>query len=314
MHQWLQRRQPRKTTPKNGHCESAQPPRARLPTRLAEWRRQSLRALRTRNYRLFFMGQVISRSGWWIQMVAENWLVVDLGGSGLILGITGALQFTPLLLLSSYAGVLVDRRDTRQLLIVTQCASGLLATIMGLLALTGIVQIWMVWLAGLMLGCINAFEIPAREAFTMELAGPDDVTNAVALNNVVRNASRAFGPALGGGLIAWLGIGACFLLNAASYTIVVVALCRLNPSALYREATAPHRRSQIREGWHYVWRHPTLRTAILIIAVATTCCTNFIVLLPLYISQTFQQDAAVYGLLMSCLGIGDVSTLFRTQN
>lgn len=173
--------------------------------RLVQWRRQTFRALQVRNYRLFFVGQVISRSGWWIQMVAENWLVVDLGGSGLVLGITSALQFAPLLLFSAYAGVLVDRRDTRKLLIATQCASGLLALIIGLLALTGVVQIWMIWLAAFLLGCLNAFEIPAREAFTMELAGPAHVTNAVALNNVVRNSSRAFGPALGGWLISWAG-------------------------------------------------------------------------------------------------------------
>ncbi len=294
-------------TQNDSRHEACQDPRASIATRLAAWRRQTFRALRTRNYRLFFVGQVVSRSGWWIQMVAENWLVVDLGGSGLLLGITSALQFAPLLLFSPYAGVLVDRQDTRRLLIVTQCASGLLALIVGLLALTGVVQIWMIWLAAFLLGCLAAFEIPAREAFTMELAGPADVTNAVALNHVVRNSARALGPALGGGLIAWLGIGVCFLLNAASYAIVVAALCRLNPSELYRERTAPPRRGQVREGWRYVWRHPTLRTALLITAVATTFCTNFIVLLPLYISHTFEQDAAVYGLLMSCLGIGMVA-------
>src|SRR5262249_58830371 len=125
-------------------------------TRPAEWRRQCCRALRMRTYRLFFVGQVISRAGWWMQMVAENWVVVDLGGSGLILGMTSALQFAPLLFLSAYAGVLVDRGDTRLLLIVTQYASGIVALIVGLLALTGVVQIWMIWLAALLLGCLNA--------------------------------------------------------------------------------------------------------------------------------------------------------------
>jgi MFS family permease len=306
MRPWLLGHQQHGATQKDSDHATCPDPRASIPTRLAEWQRQTFRALRMRNYRLFFVGQVISRSGWWMQMVAENWLVVDLGGSGLILGITSALQFAPLLFLSAYARVLVDRGDTRLLLIVTQYASGIVALIVGLLALTGVVQIWMIWLAALLLGCLNAFEIPAREAFTMELAGPANVTNAVALNNVVRSSARAFGPALGGGLIAWLGISACFLLNAASYAIVIVALCRLHPSELYRERTAPYRRGQIREGWRYVWRHPTLRIALLITTVATTFCTNFIVLLPLYVSQTFQQDAAVYGLLMSCLGIGMV--------
>ncbi len=293
----LQRQQ--NVVPRQGSCTS-------IFSHLAKWQGQAFRALKLPNYRLFFTGQVISRSGWWVQMVAENWLVVDLGGSGLILGMTCALQFAPLLLFSPYAGVLVDRQDTRRLLIATQCAAATLALIVGLLALTGVVQIWMIWLAAFLLGCLNALEIPAREAFTMELAGPTNVTNAVALNNVVRNSARAFGPALGGGLIAGLGIGACFLLNAASYAIVVAFLCKLNHSELYLEDTAPHQPGQVREGWRYVWGHPTLRTAFLITAVTTTCCTNFIVLLPLYISHTFQEDAAVYGLLMSCLGIGMV--------
>ena len=149
---------------------------------------------------------------------------------------------------SAYAGVLVDRWDRRTVLIVTQCASGMLALIVGLLAFTGGIQIWMIWLVAFLLGCLNALDIPAREAFTMELAGPANVANAMALNSVVRNTARAFGPALGGGLIVWVGIGTCFLLNAASYAVVVIALRRMNPSELYAERAAPHRRGQVREG------------------------------------------------------------------
>ncbi len=277
-----------------------------LHARLSQLRCQTFRALKTRNYRLFFIGQVISRSGMWIQMIAENWLVIQLGGSGLTLGVTTALQFAPLLLFSAYAGVLVDRWNRRTVLIATQCASGLLAFAIGGLALVGSIQIWMIWLAAFLLGCLNALDIPAREAFTMELAGPANVANAMALNSVVRNAARAFGPALGGGLIAWIGIGACFLLNAVSYIVVVMALVRMDTTELHRETAAPHCRGQVREGWRYVWHHPTLRTALLLTALVTACCTNFNVMITLFASHTLQQGAAAYGLLMACFGIGAV--------
>ncbi len=270
------------------------------------WSYRTFRSLQTRNYRLFFIGQVISRVGLWIQMVAENWLVIQLGGSGVMLGVTIALQFTPLLVFSAYAGALVDRWNTRFVLIVTQSAAGALALSLGLLALTGVIQIWMIWVAAFLLGCLNALDMPAREAFTMELAGPADVTNAVALNNVVRNAARTCGPALGGGLIAHVGIEACFLLNAASYMVVIAALCRMEGSALHTEDTVPHRRGQTWAGLQYVWGHPTLCPVLLMVAVATTFGLNFQVLVTLYTARTFDQGAALYGYLMSGLGIGAV--------
>lgn len=197
------------------------------------WYRQTFRALASRNFRLFLGAQVISRAGLWVQMVAENWLVIQLGGSGIMLGVTIALQFAPLLVFSPYAGALVDRWNTRIVLIITQSAAGALALSIGLLALTGLIEIWMIWVAAFLLGCLNALDMPAREAFTMELSGPADVTNAVALNNAMRHAARACGPALGGVLIAQTGIAVCFLLNAASYIVVVAALYRLQVSALY---------------------------------------------------------------------------------
>jgi MFS family permease len=277
-----------------------------ISARIGRLRHQTFRALHTRNYRLYFTAQMTSRTGMWVQIIAENWLVVQLGGSGLLLGIITALPFVPLLLLSTYGGVLVDRWNKRTVLIVTQSASGTLALMMGLLALTGVIQLWMIWMAAFLLGCINALDMPAREAFTMELASPANVTNAVALNDVVRNAARAFGPALGGLLIASIGIVACFLMNAASYAVIIAALRRMNPAELYTEVAAPRRRGQIWEGLRYVWTHPALRTVLLIMSLATTFGFNFQMMITLYASQTFHQGAAFYGLLMSCLGIGAV--------
>lgn len=265
---------------------------------------QTFRSLRRRNYRLYFVAQAISTSGTWVQLVAEGWLVVRLSGSGLVLGITTALQFTPLLLLSAYGGVLVDRWDKRTLLTFTQGAAGVLALTVGLLTLAGLVQVWMVWVAAFLLGCVNALDNPGRQAFTMELASPADVTNAVALNNAVGTVARAIGPAIGGLLISTVGIVPCFLINAASYAAVIAALRTMDPAQLHTEAAAPRRRGQVLEGLRHVWSNPALRTVLLIMTLASTFGLNFQVLLPLLASRTFGQGAGLYGLLMSCLGIG----------
>ena len=269
-------------------------------------RSQTFRALGTRNYRLYFTGQAVSRAGMWVQLVAENWLVVQLGGSGTALGITTALQFTPLLVFGAWGGVLVDRSDKRTVLTVTQTAAGLLALTTGLLALTGLIQIWMVWIAALLLGCVQAVDDPARQAFTMELAGPTVVTNAVALNNVAATAARAVGPAIGGLLLATLGIVACFLLNAASYAAMILALRAMDPHGLHRETPVPRRRGQLRAGLRHAWHTPALRSVLLVLAVAGTFGFYFVVLLPLLTAQTFGQGGPVYGLLMAALGVGSV--------
>lgn len=268
--------------------------------------KRTFRSLHMRNYRLYFTAQVISTSGTWVQLVAENWLVVRLGGSGLMLGITTALQFIPLLLFSTYGGVLVDRWNKRSLLIFTQSASGILALSIGLLALTGFVQIWMIWITAFLLGCVNALDTPGRQVFTMELVGAANVTNAVALNNAVSTSARAIGPAIGGLLIASAGIVPCFLINAVSYGVVVIALCMMDSSKLYTESQASRRRGQVREGLHYVWRNSTLRTVLLIMLFASTFGFNFQVLFPLLVSHTFHDGGALYGLLMSCLGVGSL--------
>jgi MFS family permease len=267
---------------------------------------QTFRSLQRRNYRLYFASEAISRAGTWVQLIAEQWLVIQLGGSGLALGITTALQFTPLLLLGAYGGVLVDRWNKRTLLILTQTTAGLLALIVGVLAVTGLIEIWMIWAAALLLGCVEAIDTPASQAFTMELAGPADATNAVALNSAVSTAARAIGPAIGGFLIAAAGIGPSFLINAATFAVVVTALRLMDPADLYIEPPAPRQRGQVQEGLRHVWSHSGLRTVLLVVTLVSIFAFNFQVLLPLLASETFHRGAALYGLLMSCLGIGAV--------
>ncbi|MGG3571619.1 MFS transporter [Bacillus gobiensis] len=268
--------------------------------------KRTFRSLSIRNYRLYFYAQIISTSGLWIQTVAENWLVVQLGGSGLMLGITAAMQFTPLLFLSVYGGVLVDRWNKHTLLMFTQISSSILALILGILALTGNVQIWMIWIIAFLLGCVNALDTPGRQVFTRELVGPNHLTNAVALNNTISTSARVIGPVIGTILISTLGIGACFIINASSYIAVIVALLMIDKNQLHIENEVTRKPGQVREGLLHIWNQPSLRATLLIMFLTATFGFNFQVLLPLFTSQTFKQSGSWFGLLMSSLGIGSV--------
>lgn len=196
--------------------------------------RHAFRSLRMRNYQLYAGAQLISITGIWVQVVAENWLVIRLTGSGLALGVTTALQFLPLAFTAPYGGVLVDRMDKRRLLVVTQTCAGLLSAGTGTLILLGLIRIWMVFVAALLLGLVNSVDDPARQAFTLEIVGPRDVANAVALNNSISMGGRAFGPALSGILIAAVGLGCAFAFNALTYGVVVVALLLMRRADLLR--------------------------------------------------------------------------------
>lgn len=268
---------------------------------------RTFQAFANRNYRLYFGGQTISTTGTWIQLVAENWLVLRLGGSGTALGVTNALQFTPLLLFGAYGGVIVDRFDKRTLLTITQSFAAAVAAMTGLLVITDQIQIWMVWIAAFVIGCVNTIDNPCRQALTMELVGPDDIANAVALNTTVATTARAVGPAIGGLLLATTGVAACFLINAASYLGVVTSLRLMEPSELHQESRAPSKRGQLREGLRYVRSQTSLRVVLLAIAVTSMFGFNFQILLALLATDTFHGEGSLYGLLMSVFGAGALS-------
>jgi MFS family permease len=263
-------------------------------------------ALAVRNYRLFFLGQVVSVSGTWMQMIAQDWLVLNLTDSGFALGFVTALQFLPMLVVGPWAGVLADRVDKRRLLIAMNVTAGLLGLTLGILTATGSIQLWMVYVLALGLGLANAFEMPARQAFSLEMVGPEKLTNAVGLNSIIMNAGRLVGPALGGVLIATLGLAVCFLLNAASYIIVVVALVAMRPQELIRTAPVARAKGQLREGFRYVWSTPGLRTPLVVIAVVGTFAYEFQVSLPLLARFTFGTGADGYGILQSAMGVGAI--------
>lgn len=269
-------------------------------------RRQTFAALANPNYRLWFGGQSVSLAGTWMQMVAQSWLVLELTGSGTAIGVVVALQTLPTLLLGPYAGVVADRTDKRRLMILLQSAMGVLALALGLLTVTGTVTVWQVYLLALLLGLASCFENPARQAFVLEMVGPDALRNAVSLNSVLVNVARAVGPAIAGLVIAAGGIGFCFLLNAVSFVTVVASLIRMDTAALTPSVPAPRAPGQLREGLAYVRRTPALAVPLVMMTLVGCLAYEFPVVLPIVASETFAGDARAYGFLTAAMGAGAV--------
>jgi len=268
---------------------------------------QTFRSLRTRNYRLYFTGQAVSWVGTWMQSVAQVWLILTLTHSGVAIGITLALQFGPILVLGPWGGVMADRLDKRKLLMATQTAAGSLALVLGVLTVTDVVEPWMVYALAGLFGIVTALDNPARQSFIIEMVGRQDVPNAVSLNSVLMNAARVIGPGLAGLLIATVGTGPCFLINAASFVAVIVALWRMRPAELIRSEPTPRAKGQLREGLAYVAQTPALRRPLLLMAVVGTFGFNFATLLPLLATESLHQGAGGYGVLFSAMGIGAVA-------
>lgn len=268
--------------------------------------RQTFRSLRIRNFRLFFVAQLISVSGTWMQAVAQAWLVLHLTGSGVDLGIVVGLQFLPMLLLGPFGGLVADRADKRNLLFATQSAGALLALVLGALVVSDTVVLWQVYLLAGLLGVVNLFDNPARQTFMIEMVGRDDLPNAVSLNASVMNASRVVGPAIGGVIITVFGLGICFFVNAASYVAVIVGLAMMRTSELHPTAPVARARGQVREGFRYVWSTPALRNVLLAVSLIGIFAYNFTVTLALLAKVTFHGGAGAYAVLTSCMGAGAV--------
>lgn len=275
----------------------------------------TFRSLRRRNYRLYFVGQIVSVSGTWMQNVALAWLVVHYlaprGHAGVDLGVTTALQFLPMLVLGAWGGLVVDRIDKQRLLFVTQGTAGLLALVLGLLVTVGSgpvgsVTLWEVYLLALLLGFVNLFDNPARQTFVVEMVGPADLPNAVSLNSILMNGARVIGPAVGGVLIATVGLGVCFVVNAASYAAVVAALALMRRRELRRADPVPRARGQLRQGLAYALGTRDLRDPLLLVFVVGLLAYNFTVILPLLAQDTFHRGAAAFSGLTSAMAVGAV--------
>ncbi|WP_328459181.1 MFS transporter [Amycolatopsis sp. NBC_00438] len=262
-------------------------------------------SLRVRNYRLFFTGQVISNIGTWMQRIAQDWLVFTLSGNNPIaLGVAVALQFTPTLFLSLWAGVLADRVDKRRLLTWIQAAACSQAVVLGVLDLTGLVALWQVYVLCFTLGITAALEVPTRQSFVAEMVGRDQIANAVALNSSIFNMARIVGPAIAGFAITWIGTGWLFIANAASTVAVITGLILMNPDKLFRVAAMPREKGQLAEGLRYVRRRSDLMTVMVLVLFVSTFGITYFSSLPIVAANVFHTAADGYGLLSTLVAVG----------
>jgi MFS family permease len=268
--------------------------------------RQTFSSLKVPNYRLYFTGQSISLAGTWMQMSAQSWLVLTLTHSSTDIGFAVALQTIPVLLLAPYGGLIADRIDKRRLMVGLQIAMGFQALALGLLTVAGVVRFWEVCVLAVILGLNNAFENSARQAFVREMVGAGELRNAITLNSVTVNAARAVGPALGGILIATVGIGVCFLLNAASFAAVVTSLLIMNKSALQPSPPAGRAPRQLREGLGYARRTPTIAIPLAMMGLVGLLAYEFQVSIPVLAERTFHGGSEAYGFLTAAMGVGAV--------
>lgn len=265
-------------------------------------------ALRTRNYRLWASGQIVSLVGTWMQRVAQDWLVLTLsGGNGLAVGIVMALQFGPTLVLSVWGGVLADRYDKRTLLMITQAFAAVCGLALGLLDVGNVVELWHVYVIAFILGCSSAIDAPVRQSFTIEMVGQEKLSNAIALNSMTFNMARIIGPAISGVLITVIGTGWVFLINAASFTAVFAALLAMRVRDLFEVERAPRAKGQVRAGFAYVLSRPDLRVLLATVFMVATFGLNFPLALAVLARNTFGSGAATYGLLSTALAVGTLA-------
>jgi MFS family permease len=276
------------------------------------------RSLRHRNFRLFWFGQLISLVGTWMQNVGQAWLVLELTHSSLKLGIVSALQFLPMLFLSLPSGPFIDYFDKRKIIIWCQTALMALALTLSVLVWTGIVQYWHVVVLATLLGIVSTIDMPARQAFIIDLVGKEDLMNAIALNSSIFNAARAVGPALAGLLITVAGTAACFFVNGVSYLAVLAGLLFMNETdRSYSRRPDYSILRDMREAIGYIRATPVVLTTILLVSVVSIFGTNFNVLVPVFAKMELNRDAAAFGLLLSSFGagalIGSISLAILSQ-
>ncbi len=275
-----------------------------LSNYLRHFYRETFSSLLVRNYRLYYIGQIISTSGTFMQTVAQAWLVLKLTNSGTALGLVTALQYFPILFLGPYGGVIADRFSKRKILYFTQSISGALALILGGLVATDLIRAWMVYILAFCLGLVTVFDNPTRQTFYVELVGPDNLRNAVTLYSTLVNLARIIGPAISGVLIATVGLAPCFLINGVSYVAVVIMLGMMHADELHITPPVPRGKGQIHEGFRYVASTPTLFSILSMMAIIGMLTFEFQVSLPLIAQYTFNGDARSYAFLTSSMGFG----------
>jgi MFS family permease len=285
----------RSSTPPTGGPTASRP--GRLP--------QGFSAFSHRNYRLYFTGQLISVTGTWMQTIAQAWLVLTLTSSALLFSVVSVLQFLPVLLLSPVAGVVADRLPKRNLIIVTQSVACACATTMVTLVASGRIELWHIYVLAAILGVNNAFDMPTRQAFVVDMVGKEDLVNAIALNSTLFNVARIIGPSAAGFLMAWKGAAWCFGIDAASYLAVIFSLTQMRgvPAVARLTGRGIH---QLREGIAYIRGSNNLMLPIMIGGFVGIFGMNFSIWIPLLAKNEFQVGADGFGILMAALGIGSL--------
>lgn len=258
---------------------------------------------RHRNYRLYFVGQMISLVGFWMQAIAQAWLVYRLTDSPLLLGLVGFAGQGPMLLFTPFAGVVADRLPRQRILFFTQAAMMACATLFAVLAVTGVIEVWHIVLIAFLSGVANAFDVPTRQSFTVELVGRADLPRAIALNSIMFNSARLVGPAIAGVLVAAIGEGWCVALNAASYVAVIVSLAmvKVEPQPVREHS---HPLSDLKAGFDYVTTHPRIRSLLLLLAFSSLFGTSYLTLMPVFARDVLHGSSDLLGYMMSAVGAG----------
>lgn len=268
--------------------------------------RNTLSSLWVRNFRLFIFGQAISLCGTWMQTIAVSWLVLQMTHSGTQLGLVVAAQFLPILIFGAWGGVVADRFNKRHILYATQTLAGILALILGLLVISHSVELWMVYVLALCLGLVNAVDNPTRQSFVVEMVGSKNVKNAVTLNSTMVNSARVIGPSIAGILIATVGIGTCFLANAASYIAVLIALYMMRQKELQPAPISKKEPGQIKAGLKYAWSVPALKITLIMMFIIGTFAYEFPVVFPLFATKVLHGNAGTYSAMMIATGVGAI--------
>jgi MFS family permease len=264
----------------------------------------TFRALKHRNFQLFFGGQIISLVGTWMQTVAQAWLIYRLTGSGALLGVLGFVGQIPIFLLSPLAGLAADRWPRQRVVIATQSASMVLAFILAALTMTGHIRVWEIIVLATLLGIVNAFDVPARQSFMIEMVGREDLINAIALNSSMFNLARVAGPAIAAGLVAVVGEGWCFLLNGLSYLAVIAGLflMRIQKRIAVHDDAAPL--EKLREGLRFARHTKPIRALLVLVAIVSFMALPYTVLMPIFAVQILHGGVNAYGWLMGAVGFG----------
>ena len=269
-------------------------------------RERAMRAFNHRNFRILFPASVLSNTGTWVQRVAQDWLILELTGSAQMLGFITALQFLPFLLLSLYGGILADKFDKRVLLIITNLGAGLGSLALGLLVVTGLVEVWHVAVLAFVVGVFTALDAPVRNSFNSELVGQKDIGSAVSLNSANFNVGRLIGPATSGFLIALFGTGVSFIVNSVSYVAVVIAFSLMRKEELFI-THKPNSTARLKQAVNYVLAHREIRLVLITVFFAATFGLNFQIFMAVMATQEFGKGPAEYGILGSVLAIGSVT-------